>query len=487
MSRARQTLRGTRRVLATLGPTVLGSLLLLAGIEGALRAVGWEAIVPLHGDPAINLNPFLRNGVRPDGTPVVRARGSLAEFLATKPPNGFRVFVLGESSVEGRPYPPSFAFPALLEQRLAAALPDRHVEVVNCGLAGLASWHIKSIAREVVAYQPDVVLVYAGHNDFISREPRPVGGVMRALARTRTFQLAVRAGQDLKRLRQGPFDEREATSRNQPFLFRERATGASTLSAADHARIVRRFAENLRDIVDVTRAVGGIPIVTTVAQNLRDWPPGAWRHRPALAPERTARWAQRMAEGDRLRAAGDCHGALAAYAGAARIDARVATLHYVSGRCLERVGEWARARFAYRRASDLDAVPMGATSALNRAIRRAATAAATPLVDVARRLERTVPHGLPGDELFVDYVHPTLLGHQRIAAIVADELRDLAIPVPANGWAQNGYRDPDPAELTRSDPELVRAENLMRYVCLAFVYGGEGVARGRAVMDQLRQ
>lgn len=446
-----------RRALGTLGPAVLGAAVLLLGIEGALRLAAWEFRVPLSGDPFVNVTPFFYRTVDAKGVPVLRHHGGQPEFLATKPAQGFRVFVLGESSVYGIPYERRYSFPAFLQQRLASALPGRVVEVVNCGVPAVASWHIRRIAREILAYEPDVVLVYAGHNDYTTREMPEPGWWTRRIVRLRTFQLGVWAGQGLRRWWVGPFDEALAWNPAQPFMIAARAAGTSTLTRAERREIAERFAQNLRDVVAGARSVGAVPVVASVAQNLRDWAPSAWRHRPDLTGPEAARWGAHWGAGERLRKAGDCAGALREYAAALHVDDRPAPLHYARARCLARLGRWVEARRAYRRASDLDEVPMGAPTALNAVIRRTVADAGGVFVDVARRLDDQSPQRLPGNDVFVDHLHPNLLGNVRIAAIIADRLREDGIPVPAAAWL-DGYRDPDPAALRRADPKLVQME-----------------------------
>jgi len=462
--------RGTfARVAATVGPTILGACVLIVAIEAALRMASFEQPVPLGGDPFVNLTPFFHTETAPDGTRVVR-HGDRSPFLAVKPANGFRVFVLGESSVEGVPYGPQYAFPAYLERRLRAALPGRTVEVVNCGVSAIGSWHLLRIAREVLAYQPDLVMVYAGHNDFMVRYVPEPSWLVQHAARMRVLQVVATAGQHLRAWREGPLREGLATAAAQPFLLaRLRATGASTLTIAERRLIRRRFADDLRSIVASSRAVGAVPVVASLVQNLRDWPPGGSRHAVALPAHMLARWDRLVATGHRRRAAGDCPGALGAYGAAARIDDAFADLHYWRARCLEAVGAWDRARVEYRRASDLDAVPMGAPTSLNHVIRRTTEAAGGVFVPLAHPFERASPHGIPGDDVFVDYVHPNLRGNQRIAAILAGWLKTKGIPLPPREWTDGGYVDPDPDALACADPSIPAREHLIRAVCLLLI------------------
>ena len=447
--------------------TLVATCVALVAVEATLRVGGFEHKIPLAGDAFVNLVPFFHRGVRADGVAVMRTFGG-PEFLAEKPRNGFRVFVLGESSVQGVPYPREHAFAAYLQRRLDHALPGRVVEVVNCGVAGVGSWQIRRVAEEVSRYQPDAMLIYAGHNDFIAPEIPPPGWGMQRLVQLRFFQAAVAAGQALRQWRAGRFDEELAVDPYQPFPMRARADGRATLSASERRHIAKRFATNLGAMVSMARAAGAVPMVTSLAQNIRDWEPAASRHRAGLPADRQARFTRLVAIADRLREARRCPRALAAYEAALRIDDRPARAHWGQARCLDRQRRWVEARAAYRRASDLDEVPMGAPSSLNAVVRRTAEETGAVFVDVARRLDDLSPHRLVGDDVFADYVHPNLLGNQRIAAIVAERMRELALPEPAAAWVE-GYRDPDPRAILAANRNLAKGEGSSRAFCAFLV------------------
>ena len=471
--------RAARALLATLGMTVL----VLSGMEGALRIVGWETPLSLRGDPYVNLLPFFRPARGAHGIPLMRHLNGPVEFLAHKPVNGFRVFVLGESSVAGVPYPPEYAFAAFLQRRLSAALPGFAVEVVNCGVSAGASWHLVRVAREVVNYAPDVVILYAGHNDYVVREPPPELAWLERAARLRLVQVGVRAGIALRRWRRGTFDPSEAGATYQPLLIRERASGNNRLTAQERARVLQRFAANVRAIIALTRSAGAIFVATTVAQNLHDWEPGASVHQPDLPEGAVARWDHWLAKGDVSAGTNDCRGALHFYDRAAAIDRRPARLHFARARCLERFGAWSAARQEYRRASDLDGVPMGAPTALNVLIRRLAQGKGVPLANVERALAARAPHHLPGNDRFVDYIHPNLQAHQEIAAILAETLRRHAIPLPMGRWVQRRDVDVEPSEILRMHPELARYERLIRIACLYSENRTAEAERERAALD----
>src|SRR5688500_20130638 len=87
-------------------------------------------------------------------------------FAARKPERAFRVFVLGESSTAGFPYPRNGTFSRALRDMLRDVMPADSVEVINLGIAATNSYALVDMAREVLAQSPDAVLIYAGHNEY---------------------------------------------------------------------------------------------------------------------------------------------------------------------------------------------------------------------------------------------------------------------------------------------------------------------------------
>ena len=96
-------------------------------------------------------------------------------FAAHKGAREFRIFCLGGSTVQGRPYAIETSFTTWLELSLQAAAPDRQWEVVNCGGVSYASYRLAPILSEILNYQPDLIIVYTGHNEFL--EERTYGAI----------------------------------------------------------------------------------------------------------------------------------------------------------------------------------------------------------------------------------------------------------------------------------------------------------------------
>jgi len=89
------------------------------------------------------------------------------EIAPAKSPGTYRVLVIGDSFVEGAQVPVENAVTRKLEQRLAADMPGRAVEVINAGNAGFGTaQELLFLDHDGRTYQPDlVVLVYFMDND----------------------------------------------------------------------------------------------------------------------------------------------------------------------------------------------------------------------------------------------------------------------------------------------------------------------------------
>jgi len=84
-------------------------------------------------------------------------------FLKNKPSGTLRIFFLGGSSVNYVHY----ELPSLSERLKENLKPKyKNVEIINCGGLSYGTHRLVLIAREIVNYEPDLVMIYSGHNEF---------------------------------------------------------------------------------------------------------------------------------------------------------------------------------------------------------------------------------------------------------------------------------------------------------------------------------
>jgi len=158
------------RIALLLASTALTATLLV-GLEFTLRAFDLGSPAdrdPLHGFSK-TAQPFERVEAE-DGTAIYRLIGasesSTTRFRAEKQPGAFRVFVVGGSSAAGIPFGYEYSFAAWLKRRLLVELPGIPVEVVNVSASGFGTRRLLNRVRRLAAFEPDLLIIYSGHNEF---------------------------------------------------------------------------------------------------------------------------------------------------------------------------------------------------------------------------------------------------------------------------------------------------------------------------------
>ena len=362
-------------------------------------------------------------------------------FPADKPQNGFRVFCFGGSTVHGRPYEAATAFPRWLELELSATHPDRNIEAINCGGVSYASYRIVPMLREILDHSPDLIVVATGHNEFL--EDRTYHSLKsRTSVQSWIDNLGhkiriVRAGRHLLRGdnarqpqgnpdRDGDFETRLDTENGYESYHRD---------AEWRARVVEQFQEAVQTMVDLCAARDTRLLLVNLGSNVRDCPPFKSEHRSDLTAVEESRWREAFERGSRADTEKSLNHALEAYRAAEAIDDRHALLHWRIARCLDRLGQSDRAKEHYLKAKDEDICPLRMFDSLYAFQTRLAAANNIPLVDARSELERQCTDGIPGNDWYLDHVHPTIGGHQEIARSIAATIHNAGLlPNPIRPW-----------------------------------------------------
>jgi tetratricopeptide (TPR) repeat protein len=138
--------------------------------------------------------------------------------------------------------------------------------------------------------------------------------------------------------------------------------------------------------------------------------------------------------------AGEWDEALSRIDGAIRIDPRHAAAHYLRGRVLLAAGDTEAARQALIRSREEDVCPLRALEATEAIVRDVAKEKKIPVIDFAALVDRESEDGIPGTDWFLDHVHPTIEGNQRLAREVADKLVEMKVVNAQRSWTSDGFR-----------------------------------------------
>ena len=433
-SRMHRRLPWWRKLCYSLFVTLFFFLLL----EGGLALVGVRPAIDTE-DPFVGFagNSPLFVADPADSSQMVTASNKLAyfnkqSFAHTKPAGAKRVFCLGGSTTYGRPYDDATSFAGWMRELLPHVAPETRWEVINAGGVSYASYRVARLAEELAKYQPDLLIVYTGQNEFLEertyRDLRSASPFKRrvtsALSRTRTYALLQRL------LRQQP-ESKESDRFELPEEVDARldhTVGPTSYERDDRLRrqVLNHFEVNLVRIIRIAHRAGAEVVLITPASNLKDCSPFKSRHSQGLSAEKLQLWKRHHQQAQQFERDGKLSEALAAYRSAAEIDSRFAELHWRIGGTLLKLERYEAARTAFRKAVDEDVCPLRAVGEIPQIIRKTADEMNVPYVDfeklIDRRCRREHGHASPGEEFFLDHVHPTIKTNGMLAAAIVERL-----------------------------------------------------------------
>ncbi len=411
-------------------------LLLELGLRGmdnsATRAIDYDPYVGLNQlRPLFVLNEASgRWEIPPDRYNFFRPES----FSAKKAPGTRRVFVLGGSTVQGRPYATETAFSTWLRLSLASADREFKYEVINCGGAAYASYRVAKILEEVLLHEPDAIVLYTGHNEFL--EDRTYAHV-REIGTVNRWATAI--GSKLHTVRwvhsffSTPQERTELVAHVDTKLDHPGGLDSYQRDPGWRRGVEEHFAATLEHIVQRTRE-SGLPLIMCIpASDLVNTPPFKIQTRTDWTDDEESRFRSAwsiacdsdLSPPRRIDAFREC----------LRIDRAHAGANYALGRLLYDQGDCEQARPFLIAARDHDVCPLRAPSAITRATSEIAERYGVPLINTPALLDERNYRGdliadrVPDPSRFVDHVHPSIAGHQRIAGALALEFQKL-------GWVE---------------------------------------------------
>lgn len=353
-------------------------------------------------------------------------------FAVKKPAGTFRIFCLGGSTTYGQPYDDATSFVGWLRTLLEVADPTREWEVVNVGGISYASYRVAAVMQELARYEPDLFIIYTGHNEFL--EERTYRDVRESPAWVRRLTSAAaktRTGAVLHRLLapQPPRDPAAELLLEEVDTILDRTVGPTSYERDDELRrqIVAHFERSLYRMVDLAEAAGADVLFVRPASNLRSCSPFKSQPGADLSGDALATWRRHVAHGCDLQEENRHDEAAAAFRAALQIDDRAAEVHYRLGQSLFALHEFEQAEAALWRAVDEDVCPLRMTSDLAAALDRVTDDSGVNVVDFHELLRGDLVlregHPLLGGEHFLDHVHPTIEAHGLLAVAILERLR----------------------------------------------------------------
>jgi tetratricopeptide (TPR) repeat protein len=311
-------------------------------------------------------------GVVPDG------------FDINKKENAFRIFVLGGSSAAGWPYMPNAAFSRQLKRRLELLYPDNTIEVINCGISAINTYTIRDLIPEILKQKPDLILIYAGHNEYygalgvassvsMGRSRWLINSYI-MLKQFKTTQLI----QNFLSWGYGLFGSSEKLKESGNETLMSQMIGES-LIAYDSDLFkngIEQFEENMHDILSMIKDENIPVILSSLTSNLKD-------QKPFISVE-TENYP--LAE----------------------------NVYNEAQRALNE-GNIEKAKTLFKEAKELDALRFRAPKKINEIILKFSKEFNYPFVDIDSVFIDKSTDGIVGENLMVDHLHPNIDGYDLMA------------------------------------------------------------------------
>ncbi len=435
--------RKRRKVWFRLAAVGFGLFLLIL-IEAACWLFGWGT--PSHAeDPYVGfreIHPLFEPDPTGENYVIPPARLNFfapESFPINKGENTFRIFCLGGSTVQGRPWSKETSFPTFLKLALNEADPQKDWEVINCGGVSYASYRLVPILKECFKYQPDLIILCTGHNEFledrtyghIKHAPALVATGERFFGRLRLFTLIRQAIQKAKGKPSQPVPE--LSGETEPILDYHDSLKAYHRNPEWRAGVIAHYRANVQWMIGLSQAAGVPMLVVLPPSNLGNCPPFKSEHKAGISSEEQQQFEQLVSEARGLYRR-DLSGAIRKLKAAIEIDDRYALTWFELGDCYRIKGLKKQAREAFVRAREEDICPLRILSPMEESLRQIVNNTGTPFVDAHALLEQESRQQILGGRWLVDHVHPTIPGSQKIAMALAEKLAEQGIAHLTPGW-----------------------------------------------------
>ncbi len=410
---------------------VLLPILILVGMEFTLRVFHYGSSLPLFQSYPENEDYYIANpevALRYFSIPGQTGLGGDDAFKKEKSLQTLRIFVLGGSTTAGFPYFFNGRFSVTLQNQLSFAYPGREIEVINLGMTAVNSYTVRDFARECLRYDPDLILIYAGHNEFYgalgsASSQHSLFGTNRTLTllylklkRLRLYQLLQNIILKLQ--------PKKHSQDSRTLMARMAQNQAIPYHSTLYRKTLTIFQRNLQDIINWTQQQQVPLLLGTLVSNLKDLPPFVSLHDPRVNPQTVDALLKQIEttidQQHYLPALNQLQDLLS-------YDSTYANAHFLAGRCTEALQQFNQAREYYIKARDYDALRFRASSDLNNIIYQLARQKQVYLTDIDAAFSAHSPNGIAGNNLLLEHLHPNLEGYFLMAKTFAQTILQLRL------------------------------------------------------------
>jgi len=344
-------------------------------------------------------------------------------FKIPRPPDVFRIVCVGASTTLGFPMGPPTAYPRWLETMLDATTPAADYEVLNLGCAGFSIHAILLYADEIIASDPDMVIVYSGHNEFLTgAEQKSMSPLkLKFISGTRALENVALYRFISAHFSKGAVDR---MPEEQIYYARKRLAGKRPERPVPfwpeekREEIRQAYKDGLDKLITLFEKEDIPVLLCTLVSNQKDYAPQG-----SVLPSTVGKeWESRFEQGYEELMAEEFGGALVEFGKAYGTYGEHALLNYYRGRALLFSGRPSEAEAFFVKAIDLDDQPMRSPSWINEILNGKIDGKKVFLADVEAAFREASASGIPGSGFILDNVHPRIRGHRLIAETLLDAI-----------------------------------------------------------------
>lgn len=329
-------------------------------------------------------------------------------FKSEKDPGTRRIFVLGASTGIGYPYLKNGSFHRWLQYAMNESFPEENIEIINLSLTAINSYTIRDFGKEIVHYDPDAVLIYAGHNEYYGAlgvgAVNSLGGypsLVNFVLQMREYRLVQLISNGMGKIQHfiSSAPEKEET-----LMKKMVAEQSIRFNSETYKDGMEQFSYNFEQLLDGLNQHNVPVFLSTIASNEKDI-------KPFISDSTSAE--------------------------------NSAKAYFQKGKTDYSNAEYQKAKENFIKAKELDMLRFRAPSEINEIIIDfSKNYDNIHLVDNFSEFTRNSPHLSIGNELMVEHVHPNLQGYSLIAhnfykALQKENVLDLEWK---NSWSLEDLR-----------------------------------------------
>ena len=357
-----------------------------------------------------------------------------ASFSKNKTDDTFRIFCLGGSTVQGRPFAVETSFTSWLKLQLEVADPNRKWEIVNCGGVSYASYRLLPILTEIMNYEPDLVVIYTGHNEFLEdrtyahlRDPSGWQSISQhAVRNIRTIHLV---RETWHKITGDEVSTQQVSLATEVETILDQQSGLKSYQRDRtwQANVIEHFKFNIHKMIEICDS-NRVPLyLCNPASNIRDCSPFKSAPTSGLDPATIQSIKQTKANIPKQIKSRSVQPIRESAHRLTQLDPHNAATLFQAGLLLMDNGAGVAARDVLLRAKDEDICPLRILTVMNDFLTSVPSGPALQVIDVQEHFAEQSPVQIPGDNLFLDHVHPTIRGHQLIAGYLFERMVAQAI------------------------------------------------------------